>query len=212
MAKAKKRSAGTLSSVAQPMPDHYTMRALMWCGLPIAMLCFAVLIGLASTMSSQSADVLIPARHWKKNLTFNTAASVRCCDVERRHISGMKTEEWRDVYNGQKPVILQGVMDSWPAMKWDAAFFQQAPWASHPVVLTQHSALDVCMSQETLSKEIMRRHYPGAIINEYPSSGYTHLRAKAEAQCSILYDAKAETQAREVLVPYISLRHGVVHP
>jgi len=97
--------------------------------------------------------------------------------------------------NGRTPLILQGVMDNWPALtKWkDGSFFASGPWASHQINLTQHSALDVCLQQIQIAIEVDWKHELDQ-VEDYPKAGFT-LLGEEEAVCSRLMAALDRVEA-----------------
>jgi len=116
-------------------------------------------------MSSSASTLMMPATQtikevpWKGEVLLTAAAEVQCCQVERRHIDTMTQEAWNEVYNAKRPVILQGVMDKWPARtEWDFDFFRKGPWSSHEVQLKQHGPFQACMDTERTIERVQERH------------------------------------------------------
>ena len=62
----------------------------------VVILIIAVIAAVVGKMfaSSMPASITISAQSWR-NTSFNVATTVRCCDIERRHISTLSREEVR---------------------------------------------------------------------------------------------------------------------
>lgn len=115
--------------------------------------------GLHNPEQSSSGLLQVHSRSSRQGVSLTLASSVRCCDTDRRHIDNMTQSVWDTVYNGRRPLVLQGVMEKWPAMKkWNTQFFSKMPYRAHAVTLSQHTELDACLQQIQIRNLINQRH------------------------------------------------------
>jgi len=156
---------------------------------------FGVMIcyGIESSIEAIGVDYLIPPLRAPQD-------TVRCCDVDRRDAATLSEHDWETIYNARRPVVLTGAMRDWPAMhEWNASFFDREPWRSHKVMLSQHTAFDVCLKHVAIAKAVAGRH--GLPNKKFPTPGYTLLRRGVEKTCDHFLHTQAamRTDAQGVI-------------
>ena len=111
----KKGARGTVGGNETAMIGH-----VWYAVIGLAAVALATVLNTWIPTMENPKSATIREQFWlDTKLVLTKSDTVRCCDVPRRHINSITPKEWKQVLNGRTPLILQGVMDNWPALtKW----------------------------------------------------------------------------------------------